>query len=67
MTPFEAVELDQRIARIAADFRRRTHMKLLDAFILATAQVNGGTLIPRDMKAFRPGMPGIYIAYTLAG
>ena len=62
---FEIVELDERIAAIAADIRHRMRMKLLDAIIFATAQVNGGILISRDVKAFPSGTPGIRVPYVL--
>ena len=62
---FEVVELDGRIAAAAADIRNRTKMKLLDAFILATAQVNGAILITRNTKDFPAKMPGIRVPYAL--
>ena len=62
---FELVEVDQRIAATAAEIRYGTRIKLLDAFILATARVNGAILITRDTKAFPAGMPGIRIPYTI--
>ena len=65
ITPFEIVEIDARIASAAADIRHRSRMKLLDAYILATAQVNGAILITRNTKDFPAEMPGIRIPYTL--
>lgn len=65
LEPFEVVDLDKQIATTAADIRHRTRMKLLDAIVLATAQVNGGILISRDTKAFRLGMPGVRVPYVL--
>ena len=63
--PFEVVDIDQRIAQAAADIRHRTRMKLLDAFILATAQANGAILVTRNTKDFPATMPGIRVPYTL--
>jgi predicted nucleic acid-binding protein len=63
--PFELIELDARIAHAAADIRFRSRMKLLDALILATAQVHGAILITRNTKDFPAAMPGIRIPYTL--
>ena len=40
-------------------------MKLLDAFILATAQVNGAILVTRNTKDFPATMPGVRVPYTL--
>ncbi len=62
---FEVVEIDARIATAAADIRFRSPMKLLDAYILATAQVNGAILITRNTKDFPEQMPGIRVPYTL--
>jgi predicted nucleic acid-binding protein len=63
--PFEVVEVDARIASSAADIRHRTGMKLMDAYILATAQVNGAILVTRNTKDFPVNMPGIRVPYTL--
>ena len=65
LSHFETVELDARIALAAADIRYRTRMKLLDAYILATAQVNGAILITRNTRDFPAAMPGIRVPYTL--
>ena len=65
IAPFEVVEIDARISAAAADIRHRARMKLLDAFILATAQVNGAILITRNTKDFPVTMPGIRVPYTL--
>ena len=65
MAPFDVVEVDARVAAAAADIRFRTRMKLLDALILATAQVNGAILITRNTKDFSATMPGVRIPYTL--
>ncbi len=65
ISSLEVVEIDARIANAAADIRYRSPMKLLDAYILATAQVNGAILITRNTKDFPAEMPGIRVPYTL--
>lgn len=65
IAPFEVVEIDSRIAGAAADIRYRTRMKLLDAYILATAQINGAILITRNTRDFPAQLPGIRVPYTL--
>ena len=65
IAPFEIIEIDSRIALAAADIRHRTRMKLLDALILATAQVNGSILVTRNTKDFPANMPGVRVPYTL--
>lgn len=62
---FAVVEVDEEIASAAADIRFRTRLKLLDALILATAQVKGAILVTRNTKDFPANMPGIRIPYTL--
>ena len=61
IAPFEVVEIDARIAVAAADIRYRHKMKLLDAYILATAQVNGAILVTRNTKDFPANMPGVRV------
>jgi len=65
IAPFEVVEIDARIASAAAEIRHRMKMKLMDAYVLATAQVNGAILITRNTKDFPAQMPGIRVPYTL--
>lgn len=65
IAPFEVIEIDGRIAAAAAGIRFRARMKLLDAFILATAQVNGAILITRNTTDFPQNMPGIRVPYTI--
>lgn len=61
--PFEIVEIDARIALAAAEIRQRMRLKLLDAYIFATAQVNGSILVTRNIKDFPALTPGIRIPY----
>jgi predicted nucleic acid-binding protein len=65
ISPFEVVEIDSRIATAAAELRHRLKMKLLDAYILATAQVNGAILVTRNSEDFPAAMPGVRVPYTL--
>ena len=63
IAPFDIVELDARIAFAAVNIRHRMRIKLLDAYIFATAQVNGAILITRNIKDFPAEMPGIRVPY----
>ena len=65
LASFDIVEIDGRIAEAAAGLRCRMRIKLLDALILATAQVNGAILITRNTKDFPSNMPGIRVPYQL--
>ena len=64
IAPFEVVELDARIASAAADIRYRMRIKLLDAYIFATAQVNGAILVTRNIKDFSAQTPGVRVPYN---
>lgn len=64
LSPFEVVEIDAHVAAAAAGIRHETRMKLLDAYILATARVNGAMLVTRNTKDFPADMPGIRVPYT---
>jgi predicted nucleic acid-binding protein len=61
ISAFDVVEIDARTALAAADIRHRSKMKLMDAYILATAQVNGAILITRNTKDFPAEMPGVRV------
>lgn len=59
---FSIDELDARIAAHAAALRReRSRLKLADAVILASAQVNHRILVTRNIKDFPAQMPGIRV------
>jgi predicted nucleic acid-binding protein len=65
LSHFEIAELDERISMAAADIHYRSRMKLMDAYILATAQVNGAILVTRNTKDFPVAMPGVRVPYSL--
>lgn len=63
---FSVDELDSRIAAHAAALRReRPRLKLADAVILASAQVNNRILVTRNTKDFPAEMPGIRVPQSL--
>lgn len=62
---FSVDELDARIAAHAAALRReRPRLKLADAVILASAQINHRILVTRNVKDFPANMPGIRIPHS---
>lgn len=63
---FSIDEVDARIAAHAAALRReRRALKLADAVILASAQVNHRILVTRNIKDFPANMPGIRVPHYL--
>lgn len=63
---FALDEIDQAVAAHAASLRRqRPRLKSADAVILASAQLNGRTLVTRNIKDFPASMPGIRVPYII--
>jgi predicted nucleic acid-binding protein len=60
---FETIGLDARIAEKAVALRRERRIKLPDAVIWASAQVNGMLLVTRNTKDFPAGDPGVRAPY----
>jgi predicted nucleic acid-binding protein len=59
---FSIDEIDERIAgHAAALHRERARLKLPDALVLASAQVNHRILVTRNIKDFPAQMPGIRV------
>lgn len=62
---FHPVALTGEIAERAAMLRRTTKIKLPDAIILATAEVERRVLITRNTRDFLAGARGIRVPYTI--
>lgn len=64
-TQFEIIPLDLAVAERAIQLRRSHHMRLPDAIIWATAQVQDAILITRNSKDFHTDWEDIRIPYQL--
>ncbi len=62
---FEIIPLDLAVSETAIQLRREHRLRLPDAIIWATAQVNEGILVTRNTKDFNPEWDGIHLPYTL--
>ncbi len=62
---FTIIELQSNIAGRAVEIRREHRMKLPDAIIWATADVNSMLLVTRNIKDFPEDTPGVRIPYKL--
>ena len=60
---FRVIEITRQVARRAAQIRRRTHVRLPDAIIWATAQMESAQLVTRNTKDFPKNDPAIRIPY----
>ena len=64
-TQFEIIPVDAEVAERAVQLRRTHGIRLPDAIIWATAEVNGALLITRDTKDFRTDWEGIRVPYQV--
>ncbi|KAF1053451.1 MAG: tRNA(fMet)-specific endonuclease VapC [Stenotrophomonas maltophilia] len=60
---FTLLALDERIAERAVAIRRRLRIKLPDALIKATAEVDGRLLVSRNTRDFPASEPGVRVPY----
>ncbi|MGN6584710.1 MAG: type II toxin-antitoxin system VapC family toxin [Rhizobiaceae bacterium] len=65
LADFDVIGLDDGIAERAVSLRRRHGIKLPDAIIWATANVNSLLLVTRNTKDFGEDTPGVRIPYIL--
>ena len=62
---FELMGVDEKVAERAVRLRRNRRIRLPDAVIWATAQVNAMLLVTRNTKDFPVNDPGIRSPYRL--
>jgi predicted nucleic acid-binding protein len=62
---FDLIALDEKVAERAAALRRQHRMKLPDAVVWASAQVNAMLLVTRDIKGFPDDDPGVRMPYRI--
>lgn len=61
---FNVIELNDGVAERAVALRRKHGIKLPDAIIWASADVNSLLLVTRNTKDFDRDLPGVRIPYT---
>jgi predicted nucleic acid-binding protein len=59
------VDLTESIARRAVDLRQSLRLKLPDAIVLATAEVEGCILVTRNTRDFPANDPRVRFPYTV--
>jgi len=65
LSSFDVIALDGEIAERTVNLRRKHHIKLPDAIILATAQKHAMLLVTRNTKDFSADDPGVRMPYKL--
>ncbi|HEY3628419.1 MAG TPA: type II toxin-antitoxin system VapC family toxin [Terracidiphilus sp.] len=62
---FDLLSIDATVAERAVRLRKTHHIKLPDAVIWATAQVNQCILVTRNTRDMDPKDPGVRVPYTV--
>lgn len=65
LSGFDVIGVTPAVAERTVSLRRDHRMKLPDALVWASAQVNDLILVTRDTKDFPAGHPGIRIPYSI--
>ncbi|MEI7456093.1 MAG: type II toxin-antitoxin system VapC family toxin [Nitrosomonadales bacterium] len=65
LSGFVNLPIDERVAVAAVALRRKHKIKLPDAIVWASAQVDRRILVTRNTKDFSPDEPGVHIPYHL--
>ena len=65
LASFRVVELSAAIATATVAIRQELRLKIPDAVIYATAQVEGCILVTRNTKDMKPGWPDIRVPYEI--
>lgn len=65
LNDFVNLPIDERVAAAAVALRKKHKIKLPDAIVWASAQVDRRVLITRNTKVFSPGEPGVHVPYTV--
>lgn len=65
LNSFVNLPIDEPVSGVAVALRKKHKMKLPDAIVWATAQVNKRILVTRNTKDFSPDEPGIRVPYRI--
>ncbi len=65
LSSFINLPIDNQVSNVAVTLRKNHKVRLPDAIVWATAQVNKRIFVTRNTKDFLPTEPGIRIPYEL--
>jgi predicted nucleic acid-binding protein len=65
LTGFDCLPIDERIGNAAVLLRKQYKIKLPDAIVWATAQVDRPLLVTRNTKDFSQDDPGVRFPYRI--
>ena len=62
---FDMIALDAAIANRAAEIRKQRRIRLPDAIVWASAEINSMLLVSRNTKDFPADEPGVRVPYKI--
>lgn len=62
---FDALPIDDKVSETAVKLRKKHNIKLPDAIVWATAQVNKRILVTRNTEDFSQDEPGVRVPYKI--
>lgn len=65
LSGFACLPIDQKVSNVAVALRKQHKIKLPDAIVWATAQVNRRILVTRNTRDFPPPAPGVHVPYQI--
>ncbi|HIH2751005.1 type II toxin-antitoxin system VapC family toxin [Burkholderia aenigmatica] len=65
LSSFDVIALDNAVANRAVTIRQERRIRLPDAIVWASAQVNGLLLVSRNIKDFPATEPGVRVPYQI--
>jgi predicted nucleic acid-binding protein len=65
LSSFINLPIDEKVSDLAVVLRKKHKIKLPDAIVWATAQVNKRILVTRNTKDFSDNEPGVYVPYKI--
>lgn len=65
LSGFVNLPIDEQVAAAAVKLRKKHRIKLPDAIVWASAQVDSRILVTRNIKDFSPDEPGVHIPYSV--
>jgi predicted nucleic acid-binding protein len=62
---FDVIALDSAIANRAVEIRKQRRIRLPDAIVWASAEINSMLLVSRNTKDFPADEPGVRVPYKI--
>ena len=65
LNQFDVLPIEEQVCEVAVKLRKKHNIKLPDAIVWASAQVNKRILVTRNTRDISPDEPGVRVPYQL--